>query len=78
MLLDAATLFERVDEDEHHVNQNLFEESLQRRGYYRRSSIGSKDEDRGVEVPRSDLRFESKAQSHHSYDAWMRKILALP
>lgn len=31
-----------------------------------------------AEVPWSELCFDSKAQNHQTYDAWVRKVLATP
>lgn len=74
---EAGIPFESMDEDKHHDYQTLFGDHPEGEGIIvdPRSILRMRIEK--VEVPWSDLRFETKAQSHRSYDAWVRKLLVI-
>lgn len=77
MPLGATIAFEIVNEVEHHIYQNLFEDHSGGEGIAMDSWSILRMSIERADVPWSDLGFKSKTQSHQPYHAWVKKIVPI-
>lgn len=75
--LDVATPFKSMEEDENHTYQALFGDrhNGERVVINPRSMLRMRVKQ--AEIAWTEFRFESKVQSHQSYNVWVQKIMAI-